>query len=215
MSVFKKIIVLSIFGVAMAFLEAAVVVYLRALYYPDGFQFPMEIISGRIAATEIGREAATLLMLWAIAQLSGKNFKERFSYFCFSFGLWDLFYYFWLKVLINWPVEWLEWDILFLIPAPWIAPWLVPALVSLAMISASLIVLFNPHRFLKNIFSRMEWFLVLSGAAIIMVSFFYQTLNVLNGAIPEHYPWWIFLTGFLLGLGIFFRRTVWYRTGPR
>jgi len=208
MSLFKKIILLSVFGVAMAYLEAAVVVYLRELYYPNGFRFPMEIISGQIAATEIGREATTLLMLWAIAQLSGRNFKERFSYFCFSFGLWDLFYYIWLKVLINWPSAWLEWDILFLIPAPWIAPWLAPALVSFALISASLLVLLYPHRFLKSILSHTEWFLVLGGAAIILVSFFYQTFAVLNGSIPDYYPWWIFLSGFILGLGTFTRRII-------
>ncbi len=201
-------VILSIFGVAMAYLEAAVVVYLRALYYPEGFQFPMELISGRIAFTEIGREAATLIMLWANAQLSGTNFKERFSFFCFSFGLWDLFYYVWLKVLINWPGEWLEWDILFLIPLPWVAPWVAPTLVSLALITASLIVLFYPQKFLKNIFSRLEWLLLLSGAAIILASFFYQTAAVLNKAIPEHYPWWVFLSGYLLGLGTFIQRFI-------
>lgn len=209
MPVTRKIVLLFVFGVAMAYLESAVVVYLRTLYYPDGFQFPMVLISPKIAAIEIGRELATLIMLWTIAQLGGKSFRERFSYFCFSFGVWDLFYYIWLKVLLNWPMGLLEWDILFLIPLPWIAPWLAPALVSIALIAASILVLIYPQKFLKNIFTRLEWFLVLTSGLIILASFFFQTQMILAGGVPVNYHWGVFFSGYILGLSKFVKRIVW------
>jgi hypothetical protein len=37
----KTIIWLAVFSMAMGYLESAVVVYLRKLYYPDGFKFPL------------------------------------------------------------------------------------------------------------------------------------------------------------------------------
>ena len=36
----KTFWLLTWFAVSMAYLEAAVVIYLRELYYPDGFHFP-------------------------------------------------------------------------------------------------------------------------------------------------------------------------------
>ena len=33
---------LLLYAVAMGYLEAAVVVYLRAIYYPEGFSFPLK-----------------------------------------------------------------------------------------------------------------------------------------------------------------------------
>lgn len=203
----KKIALLLLFAIAMAYLESAIVVYLRMLFYAGGFHFPMRVIPARVAAIEIGREAATLLMLWAVARISGKNFKERFALFCFAFGVWDLFYYFWLKLFINWPASWLEWDILFLIPQPWIAPWLAPALVSAGLILVSLTILVvRPQRFKETIFSIREWALVLFGGAIILASFFQQTGTILNGGIPAYFPWWLFIFGFTLGLAPFFQR---------
>jgi hypothetical protein len=43
----------------MAYLESAVVVYLRALYYPRGFTFPLAPMPPGMVAIEMGREAAT------------------------------------------------------------------------------------------------------------------------------------------------------------
>ena len=203
MSAHKKIWLYTLFAVAMAYLESAIVVYLRLLYYPSGFQFPMIPIPSLVAAIEIGREVATLVMLWAVARTAGQNFKERFALFCFTFGVWDLFYYIWLKLFLNWPGTWLEWDILFLIPLPWIGPWLAPALVSVGLIVVSVIILIHPQRFSERIYNKPEWILVLFGGAIILASFFWQTKNVLEGRIPDYYPWWLFFTGFLVGISVF------------
>ena len=37
----RYVVWMTVFFAAMAFLESAVVVYLRALYYPEGFDFPL------------------------------------------------------------------------------------------------------------------------------------------------------------------------------
>ena len=47
---------ISLFAIGMAFLESAVVVYLRALYYPEGFVFPLKTMDSTLALTELLRE---------------------------------------------------------------------------------------------------------------------------------------------------------------
>ncbi len=61
---------------------------------------------------------------------------RTFAAFVFVFGgsLWDIFYYAWLKLLIDWPSSWLEWDVLFLIPWIWLGPWICPVLIALAFV---------------------------------------------------------------------------------
>ncbi len=195
-----------LFALAMAYLESAIVVYLRLLYYPAGFHFPMIRIPTQIAIIETGREAATLLMIWAAARLYGQTFREHFALFCFIFGIWDLAYYGWLYLFIGWPGFWLEWDILFLIPVPWIAPWLAPALVSVGLIMVSLFVLLLPRRFSKNIFTKAEWILVIFGGVLILASFFRQSGKVLEGGIPAYFPWPLFGIGYFVGLWPFLFR---------
>ena len=205
-SIFKILLIYFIFGIAMAYLESAIVVYLRLIYYPDGFQFPLKIIPNNIALIEIGREAATIVMLWTITRMYTKNFKKQFALFLYSFGVWDIFYYIWLKVFLGWPAGWLDWDILFLIPLPWTGPWLSPALVSVCFISAAVIVFYYPDRFPQRIFSASEWAVEIICSLIILFTYFYQTENVLAGRIPDYYPWLVFLAAVTAGLFIFFRR---------
>lgn len=114
------------FAVAMGFLEATVVVYLRAIYYPTGFTFPLVSMAPQLVVAELLREAATLVMLLAPAALLSRNRLERFAWFCWAFAVWDLFYYVFLKVLLGWPESLLTWDVLFLLPTVWVGPVLAP-----------------------------------------------------------------------------------------
>ena len=131
----KRIVILLFsFAVAMALLEAAVVVYMRQLYYPDDPMqlFPLSFLRQYDPALELSREAATIIMIATVALLAERRTATRsFASFVFVFGVWDIFYYVWLKVLMNWPVSWLEWDVLFLIPMIWLGPWICPALIGL------------------------------------------------------------------------------------
>ncbi|HMP75160.1 MAG TPA: hypothetical protein PKE12_02575 [Kiritimatiellia bacterium] len=124
---------LLVFGVAMGALEGIVVIYLRALYYPDGFTFPLAPMPRAIYLAELAREACTLLMLGGLAALAARGFLRQFALFLWSFAIWDIAYYAALKVALDWPASWLEWDILFLIPLPWVGPVLAPVLYCTAM----------------------------------------------------------------------------------
>lgn len=101
----RKISLLTIFGIAFGYLEAAVVVYLIKIYYPQGFSFSRKLIPVNFLIVEVLREFSTLLILLAVAVLAGSSFPEKVSYFLYSFGVWDIFYYIWLKVILNWPAS--------------------------------------------------------------------------------------------------------------
>lgn len=129
----EKLILLALFGIAMAHLEGVVVVYLRrVLGVPDSVsnrealdKFPVWYLK-----TEMTREAATIIMLVLIAYLTGETLIDRGILFLWTFAFWDLFYYISLYVLIKWPPSLKTTDVLFLIPKPWIAPVWFPAGIS-------------------------------------------------------------------------------------
>ncbi|HDH53378.1 MAG TPA: hypothetical protein ENH24_02710, partial [Nitrospirae bacterium] len=141
-----KITWVTVFGIAMAFVESAVVVYLRAIFYPEGFAFPLNRLADYRILVEVLREIATIFMLLSVACLAGKKFWERFAYFMLSFGIWDIFYYVWLKLLLNWPSSIFDWDILFLIPLPWIGPVIAPVSIALMMIVFSILIAHSFHK---------------------------------------------------------------------
>lgn len=147
-----QILLVTLFAIAMGYVEAAVVVYLRALYYPDGFPVPVKLgtlpirftripefenrMPQSMLRTEIGREVATILMLASLALLAGHTPMQMLGVFLLAFGVWDIFYYVFLKVLIRWPESLKTLDVLFLIPVPWIGPVWLPVSVSTMMIVA-------------------------------------------------------------------------------
>jgi hypothetical protein len=160
--------------IAMAFLESAVVVYLRELYYPGGFAFPLVVMSSRLGLTEILREAATLIMLVAAGHMAGNNSRQRFAWFIYAFAVWDIFYYVFLKLLLGWPDTWLTWDILFLIPVLWTGPVIAPILVSLTMILLAGTVLYHDHRPGSGTIRWQVLFFVAAGSVLIFLSFIWD-----------------------------------------
>ncbi len=170
----KKLIWVTVFSIAMGFMESAVVVYLRELYYPDGFQFPLAPIAYTVAMTEIVREAATLVMLLSLGVLLGRTVPEKLAWFIFSFAVWDIFYYVFLKLVLDWPSSWFTWDILFLIPVAWIGPVLAPLILSVTMILLSLGI-FRLGSVNERLFvSRTEWALLIGGSLVVIFSFTYD-----------------------------------------
>jgi hypothetical protein len=169
----KTLIWLTVFSIAMGYLESAVVVYLRAIMYPDGFGFPLTSFDSHLATTEIIREAATIIMLLGAGIVAGKTFSERFAWFIYCFAIWDIFYYVFLKVLISWPESFMTWDILFLIPATWVGPVITPVIVSLTMIILSMVIIFYGSR--NNIhISSIEWISFIVGAHILILAFIWD-----------------------------------------
>ena len=146
-----------IFALAFAFVESAVVVYLRhllgsqittdtqeILFLIPGITFlepqtAVKIITdSAILNVERFREAATLVMLGSVAVLAGRNLKEYLSYFFLAFGIWDIFYYVFLRLTINWPQNFTDLDTFFLLPTPWVGPVFVPILISSLLTAGSL-----------------------------------------------------------------------------
>jgi len=197
-SLTKRYLFITIFAVAMAYFEAAVVVYLRELYYPDGFALPLVEIPRKLIIIELFREASTMIMIAVTAALCGRKFWERFGYFIIIFGIWDIFYYIWLKVTLGWPVSLLDWDILFLIPLPWIGPVIAPMAVSVVMIliGHSITRLYYKRRFFKP--SLFSWLLAIIGTGMILLSFMYDTAATLHFQPPRPYLYWLLISGLTL-----------------
>ncbi len=208
-----------IFSIAMGILEAIVVVYLRDMFYSTGFKFPLKIIPGHIIRVEILREFCTLVMLVATAFIAGKNKLQIFSYFIFCFAVWDIAYYAGLKLILGWPPSLFTWDVLFLIPVPWIGPVLAPIISSLTMILLSVLLLILPD--IKSDFKtkKTEWALIYTGAFVIFISFIWDyayivisrglvkellsgdssTLkNITLNYMPRYFNWSIFIAGLCL-----------------
>jgi len=199
----KNLLWLILWGIAFGYLEAAVVVYLREIYYPGGFAFPLTAIEGRILLTEILREAMTLLIMWAAVCLTYQRLQSRIAAFFLLFGVWDIFYYIFLKLLLNWPESPGTWDILFLIPSPWLGPIWAPIIVSISFIYAGISTLMHNHK--KQFFNFDRRFIILElfAALFIIVSFLIPSLSMSDTCIPIHFPWYLFLSGFLTGIGVF------------
>lgn len=201
-----------IFSIAMGFLEAVVVVYLRQLYYPQGFNFPLQSMALPILKIEYLRELATMVMLCGISYIAGRTLYSRFAYFIFNFAIWDIFYYVWLKALLNWPESLFTWDVLFLIPIVWAGPVLAPIICSLTMILLAGVILHFEHQGYSVKMKTIELILLLGGAFIIFCTFIWdygrlvflahrtqQNIQLLIAEyIPTHFNWIPFILGELL-----------------
>jgi hypothetical protein len=179
---------LAVYAVAMAYVESAVVVYLRAIYYPDGFAFPLVLIEPGMSAIEIGREAATLVVLLGVAAVMTTDRWERFLFVALSFGIWDIFYYVWLWVFLGWPPSLFTWDILFLVPVPWIAPVLAPVIVSVGLIVGSLLLLRAKQHGARLAFPVWLWGLAVAGgvprASLIYARFRHRAVTERPATVP-------------------------------
>jgi len=212
----KKFIAVGIFAIAMAFLESAVVIYLRKIYYPSGFSFPLAHIESWVLNTEWIREFFTIVMLASVAYLAGKKIIGKFAYFLYAFAIWDIFYYIWLKVILNWPPSFLTWDLLFLIPFPWVGPVLAPIISSLTMILLALCIINLQDNGNKLKINFKEVALLILGILLILYTFLVDYFKVLGKGIeqvysyiPSNYNWFIFIIGeifLILAIILFYLR---------
>ena len=211
---------LTVFAVAMGFLEAIVVLYLRMIYYPEGFDFPLALMPPEVLSVEWVREIATLIMLAAVGIIAGRNNLQRLFYALFAFGVWDIIYYVALKIFLAWPASLLTWDLLFLIPLPWLGPVLAPVICSVTMMIMAFIIIGRQERGYTVRPAPADWILIYGGAAVILYTFLIDysmliinsgilssdgtpadaenLLSVINQYIPGRYKWVLFIAGELL-----------------
>ena len=204
-----KILIVTAFSIAFAYIESAVVVYLRAIFHPNGFTFPLTEIPtieqwGKLLGTEIGREAATIVLILTSCWLFGRNKRQRLAWFLIIFAVWDIFYYVWLKVLLDWPASIMDWDVLFLIPTIWASPVLAPVLVSLTMICFALVSLMTERRFKLKV-SMLDWFGYLLAAVVIIVSFCLGGLHIDKPNYHEYFSWPLFAAGEAVAIAVFIK----------
>jgi hypothetical protein len=200
----RPLLWLTLFAIAMAYAEAAVVVYLRGIYHPDDplTIFPLAVLANRDLVIEAAREFATLAMILSVSFLTAADGARILAAFAYTFGVWDIFYYVWLKVMIGWPVRWLEWDLLFLIPWPWLGPWLAAALVSLLLVSWGAWALRRPT---PAGFARGAAAVLGAGALLVLICFLWPAVPLLGsgeaawrGFEPREFHWGLFFAGYLL-----------------
>lgn len=224
---------LLVFSAAMGFLEAIVVVYLRELYYPGGFGFPLVPIRADILRAELAREAATLIILVSLAAASKRGFYPRLANFLFAFGAWDVFYYAGLKAFLGWPPSLLTWDVLFLMPVAWLAPVLAPLINALTMAAMGLLImcLIRTRGMVRA--GAKAWALILAGAGIVFLTYTWdygllvlrggflsdfaglpengRFLEAVSGHVPRGFNWPAFCAGegmMLLGMWLMRRSTM-------
>jgi hypothetical protein len=204
----KNLCIVVAFGVAFAYIEAAVVVYLREIFHPGGFTFPMKLfgagpLARRLLLTEIGREAATIVLIFTGAWLFGRNRRQRVAYFLTIFAVWDIFYYVWLKVLIDWPASITDWDILFLIPVAWASPVLYPVLISATMLAFAVILLCRPSGAGPFKVTLPDWLGFFASGLIVVVSFSVAGLHITEQDFASYFYRPLFAAGYSLGVAVF------------
>ena len=213
----RLIFSLLLFGLAFGYVEGAVVVYLRAIGGPiraavgitNADLFPLIKITQlrpedanlvrSLARIEMLREAATLIMLAAVAAAATRNFRSWLAAFAIVFGAWDLAFYATLKALIGWPASLMTWDLLFLLPVPWTGPVLAP-IVAASLVIGGIIGLARAPRM-----DRISWVLLAAGGAIVFAAFVWNWRYIESGGYPRGFPWLVFGTGEFAGVAGFAR----------
>ena len=224
----RTVAALLLFGISFGYLEAAVVVYLRAIYDPIRHRLhpgrgpdelfplisPQELAAAgsenpRRLLIEIGREASTIAMLAAFGMAAGRNFNQRMAAFAVVFGLWDIFFYAFLRLMIHWPQSLFTWDILFLIPLPWVGPVFAPVIIALTLVICGLISLR-----LGGMPARpREWMAMITGGVIVILSFVWDYRNTTAGGLPNPFNWPLFFAGEFIAL-MSFCVAAWRRAYP-
>lgn len=191
-------VVVAAYAVAMAYVEAALVVDLnRALGQQIGALFPLrpEMTVDPLIVIEVGREAATMVMLAAVGVLAGRSRWERLAWAAVAFGIWDIAYYGWLFVFTGWPPSLSTWDLLFLVPVPWAGPVWAPLAVSAALVGFGLLAARRLRAGGIVHVGARHLAAALGGGLLVILSFTLDTPRLLAGGVPEDYAWPLLAAG--------------------
>ena len=197
-------VVVVAFGIAMGFLEATVVVYLRAAVGldPSGL-VPVHDTAAFDAfeGVELGRELATLIMIAAVGWLAGRGALERLAWAAVIFGAWDIVYYAVLRIVSGWPPSPAAWDILFLVPFPWVGPVWAPLVVSAALVMFGLAAARRLRAGRTIVVGPQRALTALAGGGLVVLSFLVDSTRVLAGDDSAWTGWPLFGAGMALAIG--------------
>jgi len=198
--------VVALYATAMAWVEAAVVFYLRTMIDRiEPYQATPLPVAGGFGFAEMMRELSTLVMLLTVGFLAGRTWRSRIGYSVIAFGIWDIFYYVFLKVMTGWPHSLLDWDILFLIPLPWWGPVLAPVMIAALMIMWGTFASQLEDVSISAAPGWKAW--LLNGIGILLALYVFMTdtlrvsgggVNALRELLPVVFNWPLFLVAWLL-----------------
>jgi hypothetical protein len=202
---------LVVLALVFGWIEASVVVYLREIslreaalhatsYFPD-LQITLASLPGRLVALEMAREACTLVLLAAAGWLAGRRPADRIGAFVAAFGIWDLAYYAVLRFVSGWPESINTWDILFLIPSPWVAPVWAPVTVATLFVLAGSYLFWTADR--RRRYRWTDVGVLIASACLTLAAFLVGSTAVIDHRVPEHFPIWLFWSGVALGTAWF------------
>jgi len=191
------------FAIAMAWVEAASVLYIRALVGRiEPYQANPLPLQGALGTVELWREASTLVMLGTVGILAGTTWRRRIGYAALAFGVWDIFYYVFLRLISGWPKTLLDWDILFLLPLPWWGPVLAPVMIALVMILWGTLATQTGDEWTD---ARWAKTMALAGVGIALAVFMVDAWRALPGGrdavlqvLPTTFNWPVFWVSVLL-----------------
>ena len=211
--------VVAVYALAMGWVEAAVVFYLRTMVNRiEPYQANPLPLFGGFGRAELTREAATLTMLLAVGTLAGRTWKSRIGFSAVAFGVWDISYYVFLKVLCGWPHSLFDWDILFLIPLPWWGPVLAPVLISLMMITWGTMAGLDRSASITRGKHFLVWGLNATGIFLSLWTFMADTLvaskagaDAVRQVLPQSFHWfWFAIATFLMSVPILVSLPPWW-----
>jgi hypothetical protein len=198
-----RLAVIVLFAIAMAYAEAAAVAYLREAYGIEDIVRDLPHRADRLTAIEIGREAATLVMLVTVGVAAGRRLQDRIGLFVLAFGAWDIAYYGWLALFEGWPRSPLDWDVLFLIPLPWWGPVIAPAAIAAMMCVGGAAAVLQVERGVAWRLDRLNISLAAAGIALVLYTFMADAIaavpdgrDAVQRVRPSEFQWPLFLFGF-------------------
>lgn len=193
--------ILFVFACAMAYLEVVIVVFMERMYPAPTNEsiFPISMVHSD-HLIEFFREICTMAMLVCAAVLAERRSVLRtFAAFVFLFGVWDLWYYAFLKIILQWPTSWLSFDLLFFIPTPWVGPWSAAALIALLFGVWGGAIINAVSEYKVRVHSVIGFCL---GGGLCLYSFLQPVLEYgvqnFGTFVPQTFLWPVFITGYLL-----------------
>lgn len=196
-------VIVVVFAISMAWVEAASVFYIRSLVDRiEPYQVNPLPINDALGTVELWREAATLVMLATLGMLAGRTWRRRMGYAAIAFGAWDIFYYVFLRLMSGWPRTLLDWDVLFLLPLPWWGPVIAPVSIALVMMVWGALVTQSRDEASD---ARWAWALAWAGIMLALGVFMTDAVRALPDGrdavlqvLPTSFNWPVFLAALVM-----------------
>lgn len=198
--------IVAAFAIAMAWVEAASVFYVRELVDRiQPYQAEPLPLNDALGNVELWREAATLVMIVTVGMLAGRTWWRRVGYAAVVFGVWDIFYYVFLRLMTGWPKSLMDWDILFLLPLPWWGPVLAPVSIAVVMILWGTLATQVDDTVAKGRSVAWSWALGWTGIGLALAAFMVDAWRALPDGrdavlrvLPTTFNWPLFLVALVL-----------------